>query len=127
MYYVVERSTAILRPLAPCIDWLKANFPEIKESLELETIQIDCNSYLIPEVAEHEDGINFIDGIYEDLFKLELSSWTTDKAIWPKNLDLLTFQEWFKVEIYPTMIDLAEATGEFNEDDELSEADETLH
>jgi hypothetical protein len=108
MYYFVERSVAIIKPKEPFLNWLLATFDDIPTNLTLESIRIDCNSYLIPEVEEIEDGINFIDEKFLDLFSLELASWTEDDTIWPKELTLKMFWEWFDVEIHPTIIDLCD-------------------
>ncbi|MCX8513989.1 MAG: hypothetical protein RL017_155 [Pseudomonadota bacterium] len=108
MYYFVERSVAIIKPKKPFLNWLLETFDDIPTNLTLESIRIDCNSYLIPEVEEIEDGVNFIDEKFIDLFSLELSSWTEDETIWPKELTLKLFWEWFDVEIHPTIIDLCD-------------------
>ena len=43
-----------------------------------------------------------------DLFAMELSSWTEDETLWPQDMNLQTFWEWFDVEISPTTIDLSD-------------------
>ncbi len=122
MYYFVERSVAVIKPKQLFLDWINQTFTELPHELTLESIRIDCNSYLIPEVAELEDGINFIDNKFFDLFELELASWNEDKDTWPKNLTLKMFWEWFDVEIHQTTIDLV---GD-NENTDFEDKD-TLH
>ena len=107
MYYFVERSVAILKPRQPFLDWVNNSFDDLTQEITLESIRIDCNSYLIPEVEEIEDGINFVDEKFADLFALELASWTEDENVWPTELTLKMFWEWFDVEIYPTMVDIS--------------------
>ena len=107
MYYFVERSVAILKPRQPFLDWVNNSFDDLTQEITLESIRIDCNSYLIPEVEEIEDGINFVDEKFADLFALELASWTEDEYVWPTELTLKMFWEWFDVEIYPTMVDIS--------------------
>lgn len=106
MYYFVERSVVVIKPKQPFLEWINSTFDDLPHKLELKDIQIDCNSYLIPEVSEIEDGINFVDDKFNDLFLMELSSWTEDQSIWPKNLTLEMFWSWFDIEIFPTIIDL---------------------
>ena len=108
MYYFVERSVAVIKPKQPFLEWITSTFDDLPHKLNLKDIQIDCNSYLIPEVDEIEDGINFIDDKFADLFIIELSSWTEDQSVWPKQLTLKMFWEWFDVEILPTTIDLSD-------------------
>jgi hypothetical protein len=108
MYYFVERSVAIIKPKQAFLEWVNSTFDDLPHKLQLEDLQIDCNSYLIPEVEEIEDGINFIDDKFADLFIMELSSWSEDQNLWPKHLTLKMFWEWFDVEVYPTTVDLVD-------------------
>ena len=115
MYYFIERSVAILKPKRPFLEWVNSTFHDIPQQLTLSAIRTDCNSYLIPEVEEIEDGVNFINSKFMDLFAMELSSWTEDESLWPQTLSLKTFWEWFDVEISPTTVDLSDeevTTGE---------------
>lgn len=107
MYYFLERSMAIIKPKQPFLDWINKSFIELPQPLALDSVRINCNSYLIPEVEELEDGINYIDEQFADLFELELTSWTDDKKLWPQDLTLKMFWEWFDVEVHSTVIDTA--------------------
>ena len=40
---------------------------------------------------------------------MELASWYEDEALWPKDLSLKAFWEWFDVEIHSTLIDSVDA------------------
>lgn len=116
MYYFVERSVAVIKPKQPFLEWINNTFPDLPQQLTLESIRIDCNSYLIPEVNEIEDGINYVDEKYADLFALELASWTEDETLWPQAFTLKMFWEWFDVEVYPTAIDITE--NQMGDDDQ---------
>lgn len=127
MFYVVERSIVVLKPKLPFLEWINTKLAISDETtLSLENIRIDCNSYLIPEVTEIEDGISYVDEIYEALFQLELASWSEDESTWPTELSLKMFWEWFDIEISPTLIDLTEDDGSDNEDEATSKPD-TIH
>ncbi|MDQ5921509.1 MAG: hypothetical protein QG673_1567 [Pseudomonadota bacterium] len=123
MYYFVERSVAVIKPKYPLLEWVNQSFTDLPQELTLDSIRIDCNSYLIPEVEEIEDGIKFIDDKFADIFALELASWTEDESMWPTNLSLKMFWEWFDVEVQPTIIDL---TSDYDDNDE-QKVEETLH
>lgn len=127
MFYVVERSIVVIKPKQPFLDWINNNLAISNESLlDLSNIRIDCNSYLIPEVNEIEDGVAYVDEVYEALFQLELASWSEDQSLWPQELTLKMFWEWFDIEISPTLIDLTEDdSGSDNEGEEL--ASDTIH
>ncbi len=42
---------------------------------------------------------------YRTLFETELSDWYNDPALWPKNLSLTLFHEWFDVECHSVVMD----------------------
>ncbi len=115
MYYFVERSVVVIKPKSPFLEWVNNTFADAPQPLTLDSIRIDCNSYLIPEIDEIEDGVNYIDDKFADLFALELASWTEDETLWPQAFTLKMFWEWFDVEVYPTAIDISE--------EDLSEGD----
>ncbi len=126
MFYVVERSIVVLKPKKPFLDWINNNLAISTDTLlDLPDIRIDCNSYMIPEVNEIEDGVAYVDEVYEALFQMELASWSEDETTWPPELSLKMFWEWFDVEISPTLIDLTdEDTGENNQEETIAE---TIH
>ncbi|HRG61739.1 MAG: hypothetical protein E6Q32_03845 [Neisseriales bacterium] len=127
MFYVVERSIVVIKPKQPFLDWINNNLAISNETLlDLSNIRIDCNSYLIPEINEIEDGVAYVDEVYEALFQLELASWSEDQNLWPQELSLKMFWEWFDIEISPTLIDLTEDDDSSdNETEEL--ASDTIH
>ncbi len=125
MFYVVERSIVVLKPKQPFLDWINNNLALNENAiLELSDIRIDCNSYMIPEVEEMEDGVAYVDEIYESLFELELASWSEDQTTWPQELTLKMFWEWFDVEISQTVIDLA---GDEEDGDDNNNSSDTIH
>lgn len=127
MFYVVERSIVVLKPKQQFLDWVNLSLATSSETvLDLASIRIDCNSYLIPEVSEIEDGVAYVDEFFESLFQLELASWTEDQTLWPQELTLKMFWEWFDVEISPTLIDIA---GDDTDDESKTESNnqDTIH
>lgn len=120
MYYFVERSVVVLKPKQPFLDWINNSFDNVPQHLTLSALRLDCNSYLIPEVEEIEDGIKYVDSKYTELFALELATWTEDETLWPTDLSLKMFWEWFEVFVYPTSIDITE-------DNFAEQEDSTIH
>ena len=43
--------------------------------------------------------------MYDKLFRIELSSWYEDEALWPQDRSLKAFWEWFDVEVHSTLLD----------------------
>ncbi|MCC2645309.1 MAG: hypothetical protein K0R49_1161 [Burkholderiales bacterium] len=127
MYYFVERSVAVIKPKLPFLEWVNNTFQDTPQPLTLDSIRIDCNSYLIPEMDEIEDGVNYIDDKFADLFALELASWTEDESLWPQAFTLKMFWEWFDVEVYPTAIDISEENIGEEDHDRRPVSKTTIH
>jgi hypothetical protein len=105
MYYFVDNSIVILKAKDPFVDWINKVF-SLDQPLSIDVVRQESNSYLIPKVEEIEDGINIVDDRFDELFALELSSWTEDKSSWPLGRSLQMFWEWFEVSVYPTLIEM---------------------
>ena len=81
--YFVDRSVAVIKPKQPFLDWLN-QAPDNDMDLALDSLRTDCTVILLPEFDEPEEGVAYIDEIYEQLFKMELASWYEDEALWPR-------------------------------------------
>lgn len=106
--FFVDRAVAVIKPKQPFADWLNA-VPDNDMELSLDSLRADCTVILIPEFDEPEEGVSYIDEIFEQLFAMELSSWYDDPSVWPPVRSLKTFWEWFDVEIHSTLIDSVDA------------------
>ncbi len=102
--YAVDRSVAVLKPKAPFLAWLNA-LPDNTIELSLSSLRSDGTVVLMPEFTEPEQGIAYLDEIYDQLFKMELYSWCEETSLWPSDLSLKAFWEWFDVEIHSSVID----------------------
>lgn len=106
--YLVNRSIAIIRPKKPFLNWLNG-MPDLDFELTLSDIRMDCTVVMLPEVHEAEEGITHVDDLALSLFDMELASWMTEEAMWPKDRTLKMFWEWFDVEIHLEVIDSVDA------------------
>ena len=77
--YFVDRSAAVIKPKQPFLDWLKS-VEKNDLDLTLAQLQCECNMFLIPPYDTPEEAIAYIDEIYLDLFKIELSGWYEDPS-----------------------------------------------
>lgn len=107
--YFVDRSVAIIKPKQPFHDWLKSVPDQDMVDLSLDALRADCTAILLPEFDEPEEAVSHIDEIAEKLFRLELASWYEDDSLWPADLSLKAFWEWFDVEIHSTVLDSVDA------------------
>ncbi|QZA78958.1 hypothetical protein K4H28_06060 [Deefgea tanakiae] len=102
--FIVDRSAAIIRPKADFLNWLN-QLPGNDVILTLDEIRADCTVLMVPEAAEPEDAIAYIDEISEKIFSMELASWVADDALWPQKRNLKMFWDWFDVEIHLGVMD----------------------
>ena len=101
--YTINRSVAIIRPKKPFVDW--ANSISDGEDFTIEDLNVECNAVLLPDyVADNYDGV-LLEDFFEDIFELELLSWTTDVSQWPKNINYEEFLKWFDCELHSMVFD----------------------
>ena len=105
---MLNRSAIILRYKEPAVRYINDADP-VKGSAVVtvaETYQ-DRTIYLIPdEDAEDPDALDrWVHKNYKRLFEMELSDWYTDPQLFPKNLTLELFHEWFEVECHSVVMD----------------------
>ena len=87
----------------------KALFKAGYRPVTLDSLRSDCTVILLPEFNEPEEAVAHIDEQYEQLFKVEVASWYDDEDLWPKDMSLKAFWEWFDVEIHSTVLDTVDA------------------
>ena len=102
----VNRSVVVIRPLQPYMDWCNS-MPNIEKTgkYTLECAQEDCLALLVPMRVFMRSHAKWIDKIYKDIFEEMLNAWCTERALWPKDVTLPMFREWFKVEINSEVFD----------------------
>ena len=116
---MLNRSAIILRYKEPAISYINDADPVKGSSVVTiaETYQ-DRTIYLIPdEDAEDQDALDrWVHKNYKRLFEMELSDWYTDPSLFPKNLTLDLFHEWFEVEWHSVVMDTV--GGEIYDDEQ---------
>ena len=115
---MINRAAIILKCKAAAIRWLNEADP-IEETSEISTEEAndDRTVYLISDTdGDTEDTVErWIKDNYKILFETELAGWYTDPSLWPQNITLKLFREWFEVECHTEVIDTAD--GSIYEDD----------
>ena len=100
----VHRNVAVVKLKGPFLSWLNAiQHPDADMITEYQDQY--CTALLIPDFGSDEDSRAYILSHYRAIFKNELDYWSRDEAVFPKQLDLKMFEEWFDIEIYTTVID----------------------
>ena len=117
----VHRNVAIVKLKESFLSWLKAiQHPDA--DMTAEELNQCCTALLIPDFGFDEDSRAYIYSHYQAIFANELESWNQDEAVFPKQLDLNMFEEWFDIEIYTTVLDTV--GGEIAKGDSIDPADE---
>ena len=106
---VVNRTAISLVGAAPFVEWTLGNDADVnKGTLTVARARPYGTVILLPEFELEEDIQEWVEDNASWLFEFQLSSWTDDESAWPKNRDLNTFREWFRVDIHSVVVDAGE-------------------
>jgi hypothetical protein len=104
---VINRAAIILRYREPAVRWINEADPYDAPGITREVVNQERTVYLIrAEDAETSAAVDeWIELNYRQLFEAELQGWYTDPTLWPQDLTLQLFREWFDVEYHSVLID----------------------
>ena len=74
--YLINRAAAIVKIKQPCLDWINSDSPV---DLTLESVNEECNIYLLPEFDMPDEAQEIIADMYEDIVENELMGFCTDQ------------------------------------------------
>lgn len=94
----INRSSIILKPLPPFLDWLSNLFPGEFDDMD------DTNTYLLSEEIENVEA--WLTKNFDKLFMLELDAWDSNKKEWPQRRTYKMFKQWFQVDFSRMVYDL---------------------
>lgn len=105
---MVNRAALILRYKAPAVRWINEAdpYPDSHAISTAETNE-ERTVYLVSDRdAETPATVRrWVRRNFRELFEAELEGWYTDPDLWPANLTLKLFDEWFDVECHTVLID----------------------
>lgn len=104
--YTLNRTIVLLAPKEPFLEWLN-NADPTDDPLTAEDLRDDSNVFLIPQFSDDMDSMKWIEKRWNVLFEHMLLEWMVDETMWPENLTLEMFRDWFEVEIHTMAWDLA--------------------
>ena len=97
----------VVKPKQPFLDWIQS-VDEAPGNFQLEELQDDCSSYLVPEYETPNDERAVIAWCWDVVFDHELYSWFTDENLWPLVRTEEMFMEWFDIEFHSLVFDLVD-------------------
>jgi hypothetical protein len=103
----VNRSTVIVRPRKPYVEWARGVDDEAATVTAAELCR-DPTVYLIPEVTDEPHAEELIRDCFAMIFENELNGWIIDETAWPANRTYEMFRQWFDIEIDSMVIDLCQ-------------------
>ncbi|MDO4998181.1 MAG: hypothetical protein Q4E16_06040 [Neisseria sp.] len=106
--YFVDRTAVVLKPTQHFLDWLKSTYENAPE-LTLEQLRSNCSVFLVPEFDAPEEVVSYFDERYQQIFAAELAGWEENQKLWPKDMSLQAFWQFFDVEIHDMVLDMEEA------------------
>lgn len=115
--FEINRTAVVIKPREPFVTWMN-NLPDAEEpEFTLEDFSRDSEVFLIPDQPSEKDSLDYIKGIYVEIFCRLLSDICTEEAWWPEKTDWKTFQEWFEIEIHSMVMDTVEDEIDREEDE----------
>ena len=108
---MLNRAALLLRYKEPAIRWLNESDPvDDAPAMDLENVNEERTVYLIPDKAAADDGTvrMWVELNHEALLQHELAGWYDDESLWPQDLDLSLFDDWFDVECHSIIIDTSD-------------------
>ncbi|CAG2132907.1 hypothetical protein D3C81_706870 [compost metagenome] len=128
--FTLNRSMVMLLPEQPFLDWIKAVDPEPVPGLSLEDVRDDASVFLLPsEVADSpETAMRWVEKRWQAFFEFMLGEWFDD-SMWPENMSLAMFREWFTPRFHSMVWDMAPESPITHEDwdDEDDDMPSMLH
>jgi hypothetical protein len=105
---LLNRYVVTVRPAQPMIDWVRqVDIDTDRRPVDEDTIRNTTNAYLVPDLDPPERAKNYFMERANEIFEEQLWGWFTEPDFWPENRDLLTFLEWFDLELHEMTFDLA--------------------
>jgi len=115
---MLNRAALLLRYKEPAIRWINEADPSPSgNDITLEDANLERSVYLISDDdADTAEAVRrWVEANFRALFETELESWYTEPDLWPSQLSLKLFDDWFSVECHSMLFD---TVGGVIEDDE---------
>ena len=115
---MINRAAILLKYKEPAIRWVNEADPfKDNPGFGLKDVNEERTVYLISDADRNTPQTvdKWVKKNYLALFEEELNGWYTDPDLWPHNLTLKLFRQWFDVECHTVLIDTV--NGPINDED----------
>ncbi len=114
---MINRAAVVIKGTESLVNWVN----EIDEDAEitLEEVREESTVYLISDDAAEEFD-EWVEDTFHMIFESELQGWYTDCDVWPADLTIDMFYEWFTISLHTVVEDTvdSEIVDEEFEDEE---------
>jgi len=127
--FTINRTMVTLVPEQPFLDWIKAVDPEPVPALNLDHVREDQSVFLLPgDIADSpENATHWVEKRWQAFFEFMLGEWFDD-SLWPEELSLAMFREWFSLRFHSMVFDMAPDAPVIHEDwDDEDDSPDLLH
>ena len=127
--FTINRTMVTLVPEQPFLDWIKAVDPEPVPALSLDHVREDQSVFLLPgDIADSpENATHWVEKRWQAFFEFMLGEWFDD-SLWPEELSLAMFREWFSLRFHSMVFDMAPDAPVIHEDwDDEADSPDLLH
>lgn len=106
---LINRTAVGIVGAQPYVDWMNSNDADAaKGMLTVARTQPYGSVFLLPEADLEEDVQEWVEDNFLMIFEFQLAAWTEDEGLWPATRDLLTFREWFRVDLHSEVVDVTD-------------------
>ena len=92
---MLNRSTVMLKPRQPFLDWAAR-----LDDSGLASRDDERTIYLIPEYDDIVEAMEILARCYDIIFEMELEGWHLDETAWPEDRTFRKFRDWFEIEFH---------------------------
>lgn len=105
--FTLNRTVMLLVPKQPFLQWVNDVDPD-EMALTMEDICEDNEVFLIPQLDDEQESMEWVEKRWSMLFEHMLGEWVLDETAWPQKRTLSMFREWFGIELHSMAWDLAD-------------------
>jgi hypothetical protein len=99
----INRFVLVIEPTNVFLEWAR-KFPDEDPTLTLDELLEDTSAYLMPQIDVDPDS--WLAQNFRTIFEIELSDWSVDATLWPKDRSFKAFTEFFAVRFCSIVIDM---------------------
>jgi hypothetical protein len=106
---LINRTAVSVIGATPYIEWTVSRDADFAVGpVRVAHAKAHGTAYLLPELDQEEDILEWVEENFAWLFEFQLSAWTEDESAWPTDRTLKMFREWFRIDIHSVVVDVAE-------------------